>query len=65
MKTAQEIDRLVSEAGRKLEAAVRTGLAGLKQQGIDRMRALGILVLDSDDAAFLVEFLRTNWSYRG
>ncbi len=62
--TQTRTEQLVNEAGRKLETYLKTGLNGLKQQAIDRLRDAGIAATMEHDAEHLLEHLELHWNFR-
>jgi hypothetical protein len=57
-------DRMRAEALAKLKAYLRTGIEGLRQQGIDRLHAIGVNTdrcPGRDGAEHLVKYLELGW----
>ena len=59
-----QTSEIISEGRAKLEAYLKTGIDGFRQQGIDRLKAGGIRVEQDmeHEVEHLVEHLRT-WNY--
>jgi hypothetical protein len=61
MKTRHEIETLKAEALKALKAHQTTGLAGFKQQAVDRLRAMGINATMAHETERLIATLEERW----